>query len=185
LDLIDVDEHDPARLTEFFAGFGQKPGIKRNPKPKAPDLTMQVYVPLKEAIYGSKRAIAFNSIKGVIKLQVIIPPATNNGEVLVVPGKVPGNAKQSPGDLKITVNTLPDQNFTRQGNNLITSLTLKSEELKIGIRPELTTLEGKTLRLTVPPGTMAGTKLKIKNYGVPNHDKTIMGDLIITILSKD
>jgi curved DNA-binding protein len=185
LELIDVDEHDPARLTEFFAGFGQKPGYKRAPKPKAPDLNMPVYISLKDAVFGTTRPIAFNSNQGVIKLMAEIPPGTSPGGILGIPGKVPGNAGQSPGDLKVTVNVLPDKDFTLSGSNLLTSITLKSAELKFGANPMVTTLEGKTLKLTVPPGTLPGTKLKIPGYGAPRPGKSQRGDLLVTILSKD
>jgi curved DNA-binding protein len=185
LDLIDSDEHDPARLTEFFAGFGQKPGARSRTKSKGPDLALPVQVTLKEAVYGTDKAVAFNSAKGVVKLRLTIPPATASGDVLVVPGKVPGNRNQLPGDVKVTVNVAKDPNFERLGANLLTTLTLSRNELKIGVRPELTTLEGKTLRLTVPPGTTSGSKLKVASHGAPVPGKTAKGDLIVTLRAED
>jgi curved DNA-binding protein len=183
MDLCDIDDHDPARLSDFFAGFGQKQGGRRPPLTKAPDLIQPIYLPLKDAVYGCVRPVAFNSSKGVIKLQVTIPQASSNGDVILVPGKVPGSTKETAGDLKVTLKVLPDKNFTRQGQDIHTTITLSAQELKKGTRAQVPTLDGKLLRLTVPPGTSPGTKLKAAGYGVPTGPSK--GSLIVTIVAKD
>jgi DnaJ-class molecular chaperone len=183
MDLCDIDDHDPARLTDFFAGFGQKPGARRPPLAKAPDLIQPLYITLKDAVYGCVRPIAFNSVKGVIKFQVTIPPGSAHGDTIVVPGKVPGSVKETAGDLKVNINVLPDKNFSRQGLDIHTKVTLSGGVLKTGTRIEVNTLNGLTLRLTVPPNTNSGTKLKAAGYGVPA--KPVKGSLIVTILAKD
>jgi curved DNA-binding protein len=176
----ELDVHDPARLMDFFAGFGQKPGARV--RTKAPDLLVPLYISFKDAIFGCQRPCAFNAGKGVIKIDVTIPPGTNSGEEILLPGKVPGNYQQSLGDLRVTINILPDDRFTRQGQDLLTDLTLDSHELKNGCEPILTTLEGKSLKLKIPPLTLPGTKLKATGFGVPG--KLSRGDLIVKLLLK-
>jgi curved DNA-binding protein len=184
LDLDNVDERDTGRVQDFFGGFGQGKGDRRrSQKKKAGDLRMQLFVTLKEAVYGGDHLTAYNTPKGAVKTVVKIPPNTQDGELITVPNKVPGNKGEELGDLALTIKILPNQNFRRRGNDIFTKLSLRSMELKNGANPQLTTLDGTTIRINVAPGTAPGSKLKVSGHGAPL--KIGRGNLIISLSAKD
>lgn len=181
LDPDSAEEREGGKFADFFAGFGQKAGRRRREKTKAPDLFLPLHLSLKDAVYGARKGVAFNSVKGVIKLHVTVPPGTLPGALITVPEKVPGTFNQSPGDLKINVSVSPDVNFRREGLDIVTNLKLSAKDLRDGSRPLVPTLKGPSLLLSVPPGTAPGTKLKAKGRGAPGP-KGAVGDLIIKII---
>jgi DnaJ-class molecular chaperone len=178
LDLEGGDPHDPARLTDFFAGFGQKPGARPRPAVGGRDLSMPLSLSLREAVFGTLKPCAFNTARGVTKLSVRVPPGTRTGDVITVPGKVPA-PKGPAGDLKVKVSVTPEPGFRLAGRDILTVLRLRRSELASGCRPSVATLDGKTLRLTVPPGTAPGVRLKAAGHGAPSG--TGRGALIVTI----
>jgi DnaJ-class molecular chaperone len=178
LDLTGGDEHDPARLTDFFSGFGQKQGPKKRPPVTGPDVSFPLSVSLREAVFGAFKPAAFNSPAGVVKTTVRIPPGTKNGDTVTVPGRAP-SPKGTPGDLKILVTVNPDPDFTLKGADILTVIRLTRAELASGARPSVRTLDGKTLKLAVPPGTAPGARLKAAGHGCPG--KTGRGALIVAI----
>jgi DnaJ-class molecular chaperone len=179
LDLDGGETPDPARITGFFGDFGLKQGPRARPAVGGRDLAVPLSASLKEAVFGAMKPAAFNSSKGVVKVMVRLPPGTKNGDVITVPGKVPPPGKGLPGDLKVTVSVVPDPGFKVVGRDIVTSLKLKRSELASGCRPSVATLDGKTLRLAVPPGTAQGARLKAAGHGVPS--RTGRGALIVTI----
>lgn len=180
LDLSGGDDGDPARLTDFFSGFGQKRDPRRRPPIQGRDLSLPLSVSLRDAVFGAFRPAAFNSARGVVKAMVRVPAGTKSGDVLTVSGQVPA-ARGAAGDLKVLVSVTPDPDFTLSGSDILTVMRLGRDELASGCRPAVRTLEGKTLRLTVPPGTAPGTRLKAAGHGAPG--KAGRGALIITLES--
>jgi len=44
------------------------------------------------------------------------------------------------------------------------------------------TLDGKTMSLKVPPGTQSNTKMRLKNYGIPQASGKVRGDQYVRII---
>jgi curved DNA-binding protein len=166
---------------DFFAQFGQKAN-RQTPGNKNKAIGMVLAITLKEACFGAIKTAAFNLGSEVVRIPVTIPKGTDNGQILTVHGKVPGPSQQ-PGDLMVTINIINDPNFKRVGQNILTQIQLTHLELHLGCRTVVPTLEGTSLRLTVPKSTNSGTQLRANGYGVPNPDGK-RGDLVITVLAK-
>ena len=77
-----------------------------------------------------------------------------------------------------------DPTYRRDGDDLIVDLPLKLTDAVLGRKAEVTTLEGKTLNLTIPPGTQNQGKLRIKGHGAPKNTGSGRGDLIVQVLVK-
>jgi curved DNA-binding protein len=182
--LLSDDDQSPRPGSEpyqdFFSEFGKKPQMKKRPGKSLP-MTMNVAVSLREAVFGAIKFIAFNSGKEVNKVGLTIPPGTRHGQLLKVKNRVPGLARQ-PGDLLVTINVTPEPNFRLMGQDLITTLDVPSTELASGCRPLVQTLDEKTIKLTVPPGTRPGTILKVAGQGVPGLNGR-RGNLLINIVT--
>jgi DnaJ-class molecular chaperone len=167
------------RYQDFFSEFGQKPTPKGRVG-KSPPLGVHLAVSLREAVFGAIKTCAFNSGGEVAKVAVTEPPGARDGQVLTIPKKVQGPGRQ-PGDLLVTLSVQPDPAFKRRGSDLLTSLPLSRAELSAGCRALVKTLDGASLRLTVPPGTTPGQRLKAAGHGAPGPDGR-RGDLLIAVV---
>ena len=60
---------------------------------------------------------------------------------------------------------MPDENFRRDGNDVYTTATIDFKDAILGTKIDVKTLS-KTVKLTVPPGTQPGTKMRLKGQGL-------------------
>jgi len=84
------------------------------------------------------------------------------------------------GDLFVTVKIMPSREYRRSGFDLYRSLDIPYTTAVLGGNIPLATLHGE-ITLKIPPATQGGTTLKVKAYGVPQHDLKRRGDLFIEI----
>jgi len=164
-------------LGNFFSGFGRKIG---EAKKSSPDIALNLVVTFAEAAFGADKYVAYNTAEDTVKVAVKVPAGAVNGQRLVLGGKGPANAGDRPGNVIVTLIVSPDPQFSRQGFDLITTINLSARELADGCRPVVNTLSGKSLRLTVPPGTPAGTIFRLPAYGLPKLGGT-KGDLLVKV----
>jgi DnaJ-class molecular chaperone len=165
-------------LNGLFADFGLKsvPGESR-----PPDVVVTLQLAFREAALGAEKIVAYNTPGGVAKVAVPIPAGSEQGQKILLRGRGPsGRTGQGPANLIINLAVSPDPDYSRQGWDLVTRLTLKAEDLARGCRPLVQSLTGTPLRLTVPPGAKAGAVFKIPTHGLPKPDGT-KGDLLVKI----
>lgn len=121
--------------------------------------------------------------EGVVKreeeIHVMVPAGIENGEMIRMPGK--GEAIQGgpAGDLYIKVHVKVDRDFTRDGNNLLTALSVKLTDALLGSEYRLRTLDGEE-KLTVPAGVTHGEVLRVRGGGVP-YGRGSRGDLLVRV----
>ncbi|MDR1298493.1 MAG: DnaJ domain-containing protein [Deltaproteobacteria bacterium] len=166
---------------DFFAQFGQKPG-PRKPADQHQPVGMVLAVTLREAVFGAIKTAALNLGGEVVRIPVTIPRGASDGQTLTVKGRVPGPGGRR-NDLMVTVSVAPDPDFRRLGRNILTQLRVTRDELSAGCRAVVPTLEGASLRLTVPAGTRPGTRLRAAGHGAPGPDGR-RGDLVVSVMAK-
>ncbi|MDR2934817.1 MAG: DnaJ domain-containing protein [Candidatus Adiutrix sp.] len=165
-------------LNDYFADFGQKtgPGDYR-----PPDIVVNLQLTFREAALGTEKVVAYNTPAGVTKATVLVPAGSEQGQKIVLRGRgQAGPPGQGSGNLIINLSVSPDPDYSRQGWDLVTRLTLKTEDLANGCRPLVQSLTGTPLRLTVPPGAKPGAVFKIPTHGLAKPDGT-KGDLLVKI----
>ncbi|TKB53526.1 MAG: J domain-containing protein [Nitrospira sp.] len=113
-------------------------------------------------------------------IEVRIPAGVQDGTRVRVAGKgQPGANGGKPGDLYLRVTIAPDQVFRRQGSDIHVSLPVFPWEAALGADVMAPTLM-EPVRVKVPPGSRADSKLRLKGKGLPaaagGH-----GDLFLTI----
>lgn len=114
------------------------------------------------------------------ELIVNIPIGIETGQKIKLAGEgTPGENGGRPGDLLIEVTVLPDPEFKRDGNDLITERTITLKEAIFGTKINIQTLQGETVTLTVKKGIQPGNKLRIKGYGIKKGKES--GDLFVII----
>jgi molecular chaperone DnaJ len=88
------------------------------------------------------------------------------------------------GDLYVTVHVEPDEDFRRDGFDLIHRLDVTFPQAALGAKVEVPALEedeDATQTLKVPSGTQPGETLRIRGGGVPRLNGRGRGDLICVI----
>jgi DnaJ-class molecular chaperone len=113
-------------------------------------------------------------------IEVRIPAGVQDGTRVRVAGKgQAGSNGGKPGDLYLRVAITPDTVFRRQGSDIHVSLPVFPWEAALGADVMAPTLM-EPVRVKVPPGSRADSKLRLKGKGLPaaagGH-----GDLFLTI----
>lgn len=121
--------------------------------------------------------------EGIVKKQeevhIVIPGGVENGEMIRMPGRGEAAYASAPGDLYVKVHVRPDRLFTREGNSLVTALSIKLTDALLGGEYTIQTLDGET-KLPVPQGVTQGEFLRIRGKGVPTG-RGARGDLLVRI----
>ncbi|MER3453367.1 MAG: molecular chaperone DnaJ, partial [Acidimicrobiia bacterium] len=90
---------------------------------------------------------------------------------------VPGGP---PGDLYVRVRVRPHPLFGRRGRDLTVTIPVTYPEAVLGVTVAVPTLDGKPVRVRIPPGTPSGRVLRVRGGGVPGPDGS-RGDLLVTV----
>jgi molecular chaperone DnaJ len=116
------------------------------------------------------------------KLKITIPPGVDNGTRLRVANEGDAGAKGGvAGDLYVYLFVEPDKEFTREGINIRSEITISYLQAILGCRLEVNTVDGKE-ELTIPAGTQPDTILTLENKGVPRLGNAVSrGDHLITV----
>ncbi len=197
-EIFDVGLSDSI-FNRLFGGFGARPfrGAKTRvfrygapegfgaqaPPMKGEDLQMEVPITLHEIASGTEKIVALTKDGQVEKVAVKIPPGTLPGKKLRITGKgQPSPLGGPPGDLYIRLREVEHPVFKREGLDLYVDRHLRFTEAALGTKVAIPTLDGKTMSLKVPAGTQSHTKMRLKNYGLPNPNGKTRGDQYVRII---
>jgi molecular chaperone DnaJ len=116
------------------------------------------------------------------KLKITIPPGVDNGTRLRVAGEGDAGLRSgTPGDLYVYLFVEQDEEFTREGINIHSEVTISYLQAILGSRIKVKTVDGPE-ELTIPPGTQPNTALTLENRGVPKLGNPVSrGDHLITV----
>jgi DnaJ-class molecular chaperone len=115
-------------------------------------------------------------------LKVRIPPGAEDGRKLRIrhQGAAAGPGG-TPGDLVLTIRVAPHPYYTRRDRDIHVTVPITLEKAFSGARLKLETPLGKSIRLTVPPGSGQGAQLRVPGHGVQSSGCDPAGDFIITL----
>jgi DnaJ-class molecular chaperone len=97
-------------------------------------------------------------------LDVTIPAGVRDGHVLRLRGQG-GRGPRGDGDALVEISVAPHPLFRREGDDIIIDLPVTIQEAALGAALEVPTVKGR-VRLTVPPGSGTGTRLRLKGRGI-------------------
>jgi molecular chaperone DnaJ len=115
------------------------------------------------------------------KIQITIPPGIENGRRLVVHRQ--GDAGPNggpPGDLYVFIRVKAHEYFERQDADLYCAVPVSITQASLGADIHVRTLDEKTIKVKIPPGTQNGKLLRIKDEGVPASGRR--GSLYIKVM---
>lgn len=174
----------------FSSMFGQQAHQRRRQHAaRGHDLEIEVAVFLEETLAEQTRTISYNlpvyNVFGMIEsetpkmLNVKIPAGVVDGQRIRLKGQgTPGENGGPNGDLWLVIHIAPHPLFDIVGHNLEIVLPLAPWEAALGAKVTVPTLK-ESILLTVPPGSQAGQRLRIKGKGLVS--KTHTGDLFAVI----
>ena len=116
------------------------------------------------------------------KLKITIPPGVDNGTRLRVSGEGDAGMRNgTPGDLYVYLFVESDKEFTREGINIRSEITISYLQAILGCNLQVNTVDGKE-DLTIPAGTQPNTVLTIENKGVPRLGNPVSrGNHLLTV----
>lgn len=116
------------------------------------------------------------------KIQVTVPAGIDNGQSIRIRGKgEPGTNGGARGDLLVEVVVGRSTKFARQDTDIFSSMDISYAQAALGADIRISTVDGDVI-YTVKPGTQSGTRVRLKNKGVPSlRNKTVRGDHYVTL----
>jgi DnaJ-class molecular chaperone len=181
------ERYDPAGgfsqedLEAFFAQqFGQAGrrsdwGATGRARPGR-DMQYSLTVSFVDAAGGTTRRLALPDGK---TLDVRIPPGTEDGHVLRLRGQGgPGYNGAAAGDALIEITVAPDPRFHRDGDDIVTDVSVSLKEAVLGASLEVPTIHGQ-VRLSIPPGSGSGTRLRLRGKGIRQGHQFVQLQVVV------
>jgi len=173
------------RGTRFSYGsgptFGGR-GRQQAQSVKGSDLIYELPLTLREAAFGTTKAVTIQNQGAPERVTVKIPKGMAAGKKLRLAGKgSPGPFGGPRGDLYIQATLMEDPVFSVEGQDLVTHRDIKITEALLGATISVPTLDEKQYNLKIPAGTKSGTKLRLPGHGLPAMQGSKNGDLYVRL----
>ncbi len=167
-------------------GFGRNAGFQgfqgRPQMMKGQDLTYELALTLEEVSAPTTKVISYREGGKQETVSVKVPAGISTGKKLRLSGKGAASPHGGPnGDLFVLIRVLDHPVFKREGDDLVLTKEIKFTEALSGAEIEVPTIDQKTLRLKLPPGTQNHAKFRMKGYGMPRMDGEGRGDAYVLV----
>jgi len=172
---------DQSGFSDFFAsvfGAGEQRSARRGKTPlRGEDHHAAIEVSVEDALKGAERDIELRVLEpdaqgqpGFINhtLRVKIPAGVHPGQYIRLQGRgMVGHGGEAAGDLYLEVRMAPHKLYRVEGSDLYMPLAVTPTEAALGAQVQVPLPGGGVVEVTVPPNTRAGTKLRIRDRGLP------------------
>jgi curved DNA-binding protein len=185
-----VEFGDGADFSDFFEGLfgGRGRGRTRGGGRRAAgfdgysmrgsDYEATIDITLEEAYRGGRRRFRLSDGRDY---EVNIPRGVREGQRIRLAGEGGEGAGGGPaGDLLLRVHLLPHPRFRLVGRDLEVDLPVAPWEAALGASVPVQTVDGRTARVRVRPGTSSGKRLRVKGEGMPGG-RDDAGDLVAIV----
>lgn len=170
-DMGGVDLNDI--LGQMFGGAARNAGFGNGPR-RGQDMVTTITLTFNDAAFGTTTVVPGTDTK------VRIPAGVDDGQRIRLKGKGRPGANGGPaGDLYVECRVVPHAVFGREGNNLITRVSVSFAEAALGATVPVPTLEGPDVTLRLKPGTQSGSRHRVRGQGIGAEGRR--GDLIVTV----
>ena len=159
----------------FSSGFGG--GSRQRAAQRGEDVEARASITFRQAVEGSE--VRISDADGQ-SFTARIPAGVKDGQKIRLRGKGrPGFGGGPNGDMILHISVGTDPVFGRDGDNLTVELPVTFAEATLGATVQVPTLDGKSVKVRVAPGTPSGRSLRVKGRGVKTKKAT--GDLIAKV----
>jgi DnaJ-class molecular chaperone len=168
----------PEDLASLFGGaFGDRFGFGEGAsRARGADVQYSLTVDFLDAANGAVRRL---NLPDGRTLDVTIPAGLRDGHVLRLKGQGrPGRGDAPAGDALVEISVAPHKFFRRDGNDVLLELPVTLQEAVCGATIEVPTVTGK-VRLTIPPNSANGTKLRLTKRGIAGGNQIVELKLVL------
>jgi len=150
------------------------------------DLNIQCQITLYDSFVGKQLEANYQLPSGKPQTVVInIPPGISHGETIRYSGLGDDSIPQMPrGNLNVTIVILPDQDYSRQGDDLYTTVDISPIEAMIGCKKKVKFITGDEKEIDVRPGVETGVEYASAGAGFPNPHSGRKGKFVIVVKIK-
>ena len=144
------------------------------------DQEAELPLTVEEAYRGGRREVKLPGTSGPRTYTVTIPPGVVDGQRIRLGGEGGRGLGGGPaGDLYLVVRILPHERYRLVGRDIVVQLPVSPWEAALGATAPVTTPGGE-VKVTVPPGSSTGRRLRLRGEGMPNR-RGARGDLIAEV----
>jgi curved DNA-binding protein len=157
----------------FRGGFG---GGGSRGQMRGEDAQVEIPLFLEEAFKGTEKLVELRvpeideqgrRVQRARKLKIKIPAGSGEGSVLRIKGQGhPGHGGAEAGDLLAKIHLAPHPLYSVENKDLTLIAPVTPWEAALGTKLTVPTLGGRT-RVTIPPNSQSGTKLRLAGLGLP------------------
>lgn len=172
----------PSVFDGMFGG-GRRGRQAEAPPERGADEHRRISLTFKQAVDGAEVTVKLKSASGATDetLSVKIPPGVSDGQKIRLRGRGrSGRGGGGRGDLILICHTETHPHFRRKGSDLHVDVPVTVTEAVLGAKIEVPTLDGPAT-VSVPPGTAAGIKLRLRGRGGKLSSGEGRGDLYVLI----
>ena len=149
------------------------------------NIVIKAAISLADVVTGKSLFITYRLYSGQEEVVEIDVPAGVQDGTLMQFRDLGDNTHPGPrGNLIVKIAVTPERNWSRQHNNLVLLYEVDALDMILGCKINVRTLDNKTIEVKIPSGTQTDTKFSIKEYGVPDQQTGIRGNLYIHIIPK-
>ncbi len=176
-------------LSSFFGFGGKRQGrsspfgediftqTRRKQSRQGSDVEAEITVPFELAARGGETMVQAPTGK---KVKIKLAAGTDDGKRMRIPGQgAQGQYGGPSGDLYLTIHVAPHPHFERKGLNIYSTESINLAGALLGTEISVRTINDKTVKLKVPPGTDSGTLLRLKGLGIETQSEK--GDHLVRI----
>ncbi|MCQ2570865.1 MAG: DnaJ domain-containing protein [Candidatus Saccharibacteria bacterium] len=142
------------------------------------DYRTSITIDFEDAIFGTTKTI---SVEGE-QIKLKIPAGIYDGQSIRLGGKggEAPNADGQRGDLYVEVRVRAHKTLTREGELILSEVTIPMTDAVLGTEVKIETVDG-DITMKIPAGTQPGTNFKLSGHGAPRLGSDQRGPHIVTI----
>ena len=142
------------------------------------DYRTSITIDFEEAIFGTTKTISVDGNQTKLK----IPAGIYDGQSIRLAGKggEAPTADGQRGDLYVEVRVRAHKHLTREGDLILSDVTISMVDAVLGTEIDVETVDGK-ITMKVPAGTQPGTNFKLSGHGAPHLGSDQRGPHIVTV----
>jgi molecular chaperone DnaJ len=112
-----------------------------------------------------------------------IEPGFEDGTYLRLQGEGNAGAGGGPsGDVIVVIHVKPHRYFLRKENDVLCQVPISVFQAILGADIKVPTIDGKTVRISIPPGTQSGKIFRLKREGIPYYKRKGRGDQLVRVV---
>lgn len=142
------------------------------------DYRTSITIDFEEAIFGATKTISVDGNQTKLK----IPAGIYDGQSIRLAGKggEAPTADGQRGDLYVEVRVRAHKHLTREGDLILSDVTISMVDAVLGTEIDVETVDGE-ITMKVPAGTQPGTNFKLSGHGAPHLGSDQRGPHIVTV----